>query len=259
MEIPDTNLAFIYLHRCHPHLSVENVADNKISSHPLGSHVLLPDGPGWRPLATLTSRCWGRALAAWWWGWRPCCPTCPISTSTPWATASPCLCSGTWGAAPRAATSTTPPSPRTCWPGWGAGRPCTTTRAGWPGAPVRAHLSYNIPVCQVSPGQLPQAAVLPTVRQDVQYGGQVCRVRHGEGRQSAGSLSVGLQVNSSWTEEHIVNLWGPGGVSKVFPPCDTGHLSGLAGQRGGQEVRVLSIGQFRPEKDHPLQIKVSHI
>merc|ERR1719228_1472159 len=61
-------------------------------------------------------------------------------------------------------------------------------------------------------------------------------------------------VNSSWTEEHIRKIWG-GDVSRVFPPCDTSQLAATVGDRDGEEVRVLSIGQFRPEKDHPLQIK----
>ena len=44
-------------------------------------------------------------------------------------------------------------------------------------------------------------------------------------------------------------------MSRVFPPCDTSELAATVGQRQGEEVRLLSIGQFRPEKDHPLQIK----
>jgi len=66
-----------------------------------------------------------------------------------------------------------------------------------------------------------------------------------------------VMVNSSWTEEHIREIWGrgEGGVAKVFPPCDTSHLTHTVGDRDGEEVRILSLGQFRPEKDHPLQIK----
>ena len=72
-----------------------------------------------------------------------------------------------------------------------------------------------------------------------------------------GAAADCVMVNSSWTEEHIRSLWGRGeaGVAKVFPPCDTSHLSHTVGDRDRQEVRVLSLGQFRPEKDHPLQIK----
>ena len=65
-------------------------------------------------------------------------------------------------------------------------------------------------------------------------------------------------------------IWG-GDVSRVFPPCDTSQLAATVGDRDGEEVtspllvlvdqllcsqvRVLSIGQFRPEKDHALQIR----
>ena len=41
-------------------------------------------------------------------------------------------------------------------------------------------------------------------------------------------------------------------VVKVFPPCDTTHLANLArdteAEAGGQ-VRILSLGQFRPERN----------
>merc|ERR1712179_785468 len=50
-------------------------------------------------------------------------------------------------------------------------------------------------------------------------------------------------------------MGGEAGVSKVFPPCDTSHLSNIVGDRDRKEVRILSLGQFRPEKDHPLHIK----
>ena len=62
-------------------------------------------------------------------------------------------------------------------------------------------------------------------------------------------------VNSSWTQTHIVDLWGYGtNIVKVFPPCNTTEFRQipLAGRR--QRV-VLSVGQFRPEKDHMLQLK----
>ena len=75
-----------------------------------------------------------------------------------------------------------------------------------------------------------------------------------------GAAADAVMVNSSWTEEHIRQLWGRGeeGVVKVFPPCDTAHLANLARDTeagAGGQVRILSLGQFRPEKDHVLQIK----
>jgi len=75
-----------------------------------------------------------------------------------------------------------------------------------------------------------------------------------------GAVADTVMVNSSWTEDHIRQLWGDGGeggVVKVFPPCDTSHLTDIAREEVGEkgEVRILSLGQFRPEKDHVLQIK----
>ena len=75
-----------------------------------------------------------------------------------------------------------------------------------------------------------------------------------------GSVADTVMVNSSWTEEHIRQLWGgggEGGVVKVFPPCDTSHLANITREKLEEagEVRILSLGQFRPEKDHVLQIK----
>jgi len=72
-----------------------------------------------------------------------------------------------------------------------------------------------------------------------------------------GSSADCVMVNSSWTEEHIKSLWSKreDEVSKVFPPCDTTHLTKVQGARNNDQVRILSLGQFRPEKDHALQIK----
>jgi alpha-1,2-mannosyltransferase len=71
----------------------------------------------------------------------------------------------------------------------------------------------------------------------------------------AGSLADLVMVNSTWTFGHISSLWR--GVSRsikiVFPPCDVISLIGLP-LEGRQNV-VVSIGQFRPEKDHSLQIR----
>jgi alpha-1,2-mannosyltransferase len=43
---------------------------------------------------------------------------------------------------------------------------------------------------------------------------------------------------------------------KIFPPCNTTHLQEipLVGKKSRRRV-VLSIGQFRPEKDHMLQLR----
>jgi alpha-1,2-mannosyltransferase len=102
---------------------------------------------------------------------------------------------------------------------------------------------------------------------------------------AAGRCCDTVMCNSSWTEGHIRSLWGtaacgPDGAAVLFPPCDTealqklpltaaararaalpegsGHgaegLRSLAGRR-----LLLSIGQFRPEKDHAKQLRALRI
>lgn len=70
-----------------------------------------------------------------------------------------------------------------------------------------------------------------------------------------GSLSDLVMVNSSWTHSHISYLWrfAKSRMHIVYPPCDTDSLRKL--DMEDRENLILSIGQFRPEKDHALQIK----
>lgn len=72
-----------------------------------------------------------------------------------------------------------------------------------------------------------------------------------------GSLADLTMVNSSWTKGHIQYLWrfASGGIHVVFPPVDTKSLEDLSTSDPPRENMILSIGQFRPEKDHPLQLK----
>ena len=61
-------------------------------------------------------------------------------------------------------------------------------------------------------------------------------------------------VNSSWTEEHMNNLWRrPFFTHRIYPPCPTERLKGI--KRSPDGIRILSVAQFRPEKNHPLQIQ----
>jgi alpha-1,2-mannosyltransferase len=77
-----------------------------------------------------------------------------------------------------------------------------------------------------------------------------------------GSLSDVIMVNSTWTYGHISFLWrftfermtGRQRIHIVYPPCDVQSLQNLALDKKRENI-VLSIGQFRPEKDHALQIK----
>lgn len=62
-------------------------------------------------------------------------------------------------------------------------------------------------------------------------------------------------VNSSWTENHINSLWNvPFKTHRVYPPCEVEHLKNLQSTAMDDKIIILSVGQFRPEKDHPLQL-----
>jgi alpha-1,2-mannosyltransferase len=77
---------------------------------------------------------------------------------------------------------------------------------------------------------------------------------------ATGSLCDLVLVNSTWTFNHINSLWWLAALLQrihvVFPPCRISS-PGNTQQPKNDEKReriVLSIGQFRPEKDHELQI-----
>uniref|UniRef100_A0A3P9JWK7 GDP-Man:Man(3)GlcNAc(2)-PP-Dol alpha-1,2-mannosyltransferase n=1 Tax=Oryzias latipes TaxID=8090 RepID=A0A3P9JWK7_ORYLA len=99
----------------------------------------------------------------------------------------------------------------------------------------------------------------------------------------AGSCSDVVMVNSTWTLGHILALWrSPSRTSIVYPPCDVrafldvpleeededdvegweelGQELGGGEEEGGRREdkkghTIVSVGQFRPEKDHQLQIR----
>ena len=65
-----------------------------------------------------------------------------------------------------------------------------------------------------------------------------------------------VMVNSTWTHGHISKIWKPEKLFIVYPPCDTTSFQQLPIQRDMKKFSVVSIGQFRPEKDHELQLAV---
>lgn len=74
----------------------------------------------------------------------------------------------------------------------------------------------------------------------------------------AGSCSDLVMVNSSWTLDHILSLWrAPNRTSVVYPPCDVVAFLDLPLEEDGDKKRhsIVSVAQFRPEKDHRLQIR----
>ena len=72
-----------------------------------------------------------------------------------------------------------------------------------------------------------------------------------------GSCADTVMVNSSWTCGHVSYLFRLGRKpTVVYPPCDVSGFAALP--LAGDPVRlpwILSVGQFRPEKDHELQLR----
>ncbi|KAM8873448.1 GDP-Man:Man(3)GlcNAc(2)-PP-Dol alpha-1,2-mannosyltransferase [Synchiropus picturatus] len=77
----------------------------------------------------------------------------------------------------------------------------------------------------------------------------------------AGSCNDLIMVNSSWTLDHILSLWrAPNRTSVVYPPCDVSAFLDIPLDSDAERKchRIISVGQFRPEKDHQLQIRAFH-
>uniref|UniRef100_A0A1B6CFA8 GDP-Man:Man(3)GlcNAc(2)-PP-Dol alpha-1,2-mannosyltransferase n=1 Tax=Clastoptera arizonana TaxID=38151 RepID=A0A1B6CFA8_9HEMI len=73
----------------------------------------------------------------------------------------------------------------------------------------------------------------------------------------AGRSADIVMVNSSWTKGHILNLWNYSSKTYlVYPPCDVSALKSLSSDSvtKRKNINIISVGQFRPEKDHPLQL-----
>ncbi|KAF7302656.1 hypothetical protein HMN09_00900200 [Mycena chlorophos] len=73
-----------------------------------------------------------------------------------------------------------------------------------------------------------------------------------------------LMVNSTWTRKHVAAVlaypptlgWGVVRPRVVYPSCDTREMEKLPLE--SREQIILSIAQFRPEKDHAMQIRALH-
>jgi len=69
---------------------------------------------------------------------------------------------------------------------------------------------------------------------------------------AAGRCAHSAMCNSSWTAAHVRDIWGVD-AAVVFPPCNTEVLQSI-GLEAREEV-IVSVGQFRPEKNHSLQVE----
>lgn len=72
----------------------------------------------------------------------------------------------------------------------------------------------------------------------------------------AGTCAQVVMVNSSWTRDHIRSLWWNWHAPiRVYPPCDTDALQRLPLDRKLKRLYLVSVAQFRPEKNHLLQLQ----
>lgn len=67
-----------------------------------------------------------------------------------------------------------------------------------------------------------------------------------------------VMVNSTWTQNHIDSMWHLKS-QVVYPPCDVESFKSIRPTRtttnSSSTLNVISIAQFRPEKNHQLQIE----
>jgi alpha-1,2-mannosyltransferase len=74
---------------------------------------------------------------------------------------------------------------------------------------------------------------------------------------AAGRAAEAVAVHSSWTRGHLAEIWGARSDPRVvYPPCNTRELvETIPLERPARGPRtIVSVAQFRPEKDHPKQI-----
>ena len=67
-----------------------------------------------------------------------------------------------------------------------------------------------------------------------------------------GKIPSTVYVNSTWTKNHIDMLWLINSRI-VYPPCQSAELLKIPLPRSGYDI--VSVAQFRPEKNHELQIR----
>lgn len=72
----------------------------------------------------------------------------------------------------------------------------------------------------------------------------------------AGCAASCAMANSSWTRRHVAAAWPRHRApALVYPPCNTEALQELPLSRRLKRLFVVSVSQFRPEKQHALQAR----
>ncbi|KAG7365563.1 glycosyltransferase [Nitzschia inconspicua] len=73
-----------------------------------------------------------------------------------------------------------------------------------------------------------------------------------------GSMADLVMVNSTWTYNHIASLWrfsSSNPIRIVYPPCRVPDTLDHSFRSTKRKRIIVSIGQFRPEKNHKLQLE----
>ena len=63
------------------------------------------------------------------------------------------------------------------------------------------------------------------------------------------------QCNSTWTFNHMKQILKNVKLSLLYPPCNTSKFCEIAKNRDRKNL-IVSFGQFRPEKNHRLQVRI---
>ncbi|KAH9601758.1 ALG11 mannosyltransferase [Trypanosoma melophagium] len=69
-----------------------------------------------------------------------------------------------------------------------------------------------------------------------------------------GQFPVLVLTNSNWTKRHIEQMWKPRVSVLVYPPCAVSQFMKLRKSPEERINTIVSVGQFRPEKNHLLQL-----
>ncbi|ORC91939.1 glycosyl transferase [Trypanosoma theileri] len=73
-----------------------------------------------------------------------------------------------------------------------------------------------------------------------------------------GQFPVLVLTNSHWTKGHIDQLWKSKVSALLYPSCAVSHLEKLRKLPEERNNTIVSVGQFRPEKNHLLQLLAFH-
>lgn len=65
-------------------------------------------------------------------------------------------------------------------------------------------------------------------------------------------------TNSSWTQNHVQSIFWPRTCIRLYPPCDVAGFGAGSQPPALRNNRIVSVGQFRPEKNHMLQLVAFH-